>query len=63
MPTSTTTCRRWWSNCCAPERGDLTGLRADYDAVNDILAETLPEVLRSLGTVSRWVNVLAGSRW
>ena len=40
----------------APERGDLAGLRADYDAVNDILAETLPEVLRSLGAVSRWVN-------
>ena len=42
----------------APEGGDLTALRVDYDAVNDILAETLPEVLRSLGTVSRWVNVL-----
>jgi hypothetical protein len=43
----------------ASERDDLTGLRADYDAVNDILAETLPEVLRSLGAVSRWVNVVA----
>ena len=42
----------------APERGDLTALRVDYDAVNDILAETLPEVLRSLGAVSRWVNLL-----
>ena len=37
----------------APERGDLAGLRADFDAMNTILAETLPEVLRSLGTVSR----------
>ena len=27
--------------------------------MNDILAETLPEVLRSLGAVSRWVNLLA----
>ncbi len=43
----------------APERGDLSALRADYEAVNDILAETLPDVLRSLGTVSRWVNVAA----
>jgi len=43
----------------APERGDLAGLRADYEAVNDILAETLPEVVRSLGAVSRWVNLLA----
>ncbi|MET0909960.1 MAG: DUF5995 family protein, partial [Ilumatobacteraceae bacterium] len=43
----------------APEGDDPTALRADYDAVNDLLAETLPEVLRSLGTVSRWVNLLA----
>jgi hypothetical protein len=43
----------------APDRGDLAGLRADYDAINDILAETLPMVLRSLGAVSRSVNILA----
>jgi hypothetical protein len=42
----------------APDGGNLTELRADYDAVNDILADTLPMVLRSLGTVSRWVNLL-----
>jgi hypothetical protein len=49
----------------APEGSDLAGLRADFDAVNDVLAESLPMVLRSLGTVSRWVNtaaVLGGGR-
>ena len=43
----------------APASGDLTDLRADFDAVNDILAETIPSVLASLGAVSRWVNVVA----
>ena len=43
----------------APASGDLTDLRADFDAVNDILAETIPSVLATLGTVSRWVNVVA----
>jgi hypothetical protein len=49
----------------APPGSDLADLRADFDAVNDILAESLPMVLRSLGTVSRWVNtaaVLGGGR-
>ena len=49
----------------APPGADLAGLRPDFDAVNDILAESLPMVLRSLGTVSRWVNtaaVLGGGR-
>ena len=49
----------------APRGTDLAGMRADFDAVNDILAESLPMVLRSLGTVSRWVNtaaVLGGGR-
>lgn len=41
--------------------GDLAALRADFDAVNTILGETLPDVLRRLGTVSRWVN-LVGAR-
>ena len=27
--------------------------------MNDILAETIPSVLATLGTVSRWVNVVA----
>ena len=43
----------------APASGDISALRADFDAVNDILAETIPSVLASLGTVSRWVNVVA----
>jgi hypothetical protein len=48
-----------------PPGAELADLRADFDAVNDILAESLPMVLRSLGTVSRWVNtaaVLGGGR-
>jgi hypothetical protein len=40
----------------APAGADLSEMRADFDAVNDILAESLPMVLRSLGTVARWVN-------
>ena len=43
----------------APRGTDLTDLRGDFDAVNQILAESLPTVLRSLGTVSRWVNTAA----
>lgn len=43
----------------APASGDLTDLRTDFNAVNDILAETIPSVLASLGAVSRWVNVVA----
>ena len=49
----------------APHGTDLAAMRADFDSVNDILAESLPMVLRSLGTVSRWVNtaaVLGGGR-
>lgn len=37
----------------------IESLRADFDAVNDVLAETLPAVLSGLGSVSRWVNVVA----
>ena len=43
----------------APAADDLGVLRADFDAVNDILAEMLPEVVRSLSAVSRWVNLVA----
>ena len=43
----------------AGRSGDLAELRGDFDAVNQILAESLPMVLRSLGTVSRWVNTAA----
>jgi hypothetical protein len=37
----------------------LTALRPDFDAVNDVLAEMLPVVVRDLGRVSRWVNLVA----
>jgi hypothetical protein len=40
----------------ADRRRDLTGIRADFDAINDVLAGTLPHVLRDLGRASRWVN-------
>jgi hypothetical protein len=38
---------------------ELADLRPDFDSVNAILRESLPTVLRSLGTVSRWVNTAA----
>lgn len=50
----------------ADERGDLAGLRADFDAVNAVLAATMPDVIRDLGRSSRWVAVAAasgGGRW
>jgi hypothetical protein len=43
----------------ATGRNDLNGMRADFDAVNDVLAETMPDVLRDLGRVSAWVNIAA----
>ncbi len=43
----------------AAERGDLNGMRADFDAVNDVLSDTMPDVLRDLGRVSAWVNIAA----
>jgi hypothetical protein len=43
----------------ADGRTDIAGMRSDFDAVNTVLAETMPDVLRDLGGVSRWVNVLA----
>ncbi len=39
----------------------LDQLRPDFDAINDILAETQPEILRDLGRVSGWTQ-LAASR-
>lgn len=43
----------------ADERGDIDALRGDFDSINTVLAETMPIVLRDLGRVSRWVNLLA----
>jgi hypothetical protein len=41
------------------EGRDIGELRADFDRVNDVLAATVPAVLRDLGRVSRWINVAA----
>jgi hypothetical protein len=49
----------------ADDAGDLAALRPDFDAINDVLAETYALVLRDLDRVSRWVNLaatLGGSR-
>lgn len=43
----------------------LADMHGDFDAVNRVLAETMPDVMRDLGRVSAWVNGLAarfGSR-
>ncbi len=39
--------------------GDLDAVRADFDAVNDTLAETQRLVLHDLDQVSRWTNEVA----
>ncbi|MGZ4671721.1 MAG: DUF5995 family protein [Ilumatobacteraceae bacterium] len=40
----------------ADERGDLTSIRHDFDAVNDVLAATYVDIINDLDRVSRWVN-------
>jgi len=45
----------------ADRRGGLARIRADFDAVNDVLAGILPEVLHDLGRASRWVNLAASA--
>jgi hypothetical protein len=44
----------------ADERGDLAGMRADFDAVNQVLADTMPHVVRDLGRASKWANLAVG---
>jgi hypothetical protein len=39
----------------------LASLRPDFDAINDILAETQPDILRDLGRVSGWTQVAVSS--
>lgn len=49
----------------AREVGDPASLRADFDAVNDVLAETYQSVLRDLDGVARWTSeasALGGGR-
>jgi hypothetical protein len=43
----------------ALERGNLSDVRGDFDAVNAILAETSTGVLRDLDRVARWTNEAA----
>jgi hypothetical protein len=43
----------------ADERGDLQSIRRDFDAVNDVLAETYVDVVKDLDRMSRWVNSAA----
>ncbi len=43
----------------ADQQGSLTGMRHDFDAINDVLGDTMPDVLCDLARVSRWVNVMA----
>ena len=43
----------------ADERGDLLSIRRDFDAVNDVLADTYVDVVKDLDRVSRWVNRVA----
>lgn len=45
----------------ADGEASLEVLRSDFDAINDILAETQPDILRDLGRVSGWTQ-LAVSR-
>ena len=44
----------------ADERGDFDGLRPDFEAVNTVLARTMPDVIRDLDRSSRWANVAFG---
>jgi hypothetical protein len=39
----------------ADESGDLESLRPGFDAINDILAETYPELVRDVGRVAGWM--------
>ena len=43
----------------ADVRGNLAAARADFDAVNDVLADTFGDVLDDLDRVSRWTNEAA----
>lgn len=43
----------------ADGEASLGELRPDFDAINDILAETQPEILRDLGRVAGWTQLAA----
>ena len=40
---------------------ELESLRSDFDAINDILAETQPAILRDLGRVAGWTQIAVSS--
>lgn len=43
----------------ADRTGDLHSIRADFDAINDVLADTFHGITRRLDRVARWTNGLA----
>ncbi len=44
----------------ARETGDLAGVRKDFDAVNDVLAEVSVGVVGELDRLSHWTSMVAG---
>lgn len=40
--------------------GDLASVRPDFNAVNEVLAETYQDLIADLGRVSRWATTVAG---
>ena len=44
----------------AEARGDIGSIRPDFNAVNDVLAETYEELVADLGQVSRWAVAASG---
>jgi hypothetical protein len=49
----------------ADETGDLASLRPGFDAINDILAETYPELVHDVGRVAGWMAAASarGGGW
>ncbi len=43
----------------ASDEATLDGLRPDFEAINDILVETQPDILRDLGRMSGWTQLVA----
>jgi hypothetical protein len=43
----------------ADETGDLPALRPGFDAINDLLAATYPELVRDVGRVAWWMAALS----
>jgi hypothetical protein len=43
----------------ADETGDLDALRPGFDAINDLLAATYPDLVRDVGSVAGWIAALS----